>query len=578
MRGNTAPYAAVGGYPLPLGFNGRLAWIYRWFSGRPLNGHRYTDATGFKYGTMALDVSGHATPYQLLPGALRFLYFRLPVMLAPVAILATLLWPRIMYYVALVLALVATWLIDRWRKRSAFRRDVIEPLSAGVSAVLRSRRVAGQGHMVVSVPEDFRDNHEAKVTIRLPLDWTGADGDRTALSKIVMAKLSMDELNAVWTLHGARPSVTFVQPVRPPKEVDFAEGVELAKAVDMSALALGVGVANRTEAFDLGLDSPHMIVAGGAGAGKSEFIAYLAGQWLRRSQGLAILDAKFTSHMWARRVPGVLYASEAQELHEALVWFADELLRRARLVVMDPSAAATLVPLLVVLEEMTAASNRLRAYWKSIKGPEDPMMSPALTALADLASMGRELRMHVILSSQSVTSKVSGGPESRENFAGRALARATAKQWAMLAPQIKPAPIRRNAPGRWHLVVGDSLKEFQVPFMDLKGKETPDAEDRFIAWATAESTIPDVPAMMLAGGGGGGGFTENSSSEPPTPPGISLRLFAEEQGIELARLNRWRERRSDFPSWVALGPRGVQLFDRDHLKAYVRERLREPVE
>jgi hypothetical protein len=72
-------------------------------------------------------------------------------------------------------------------------------------------------------------------------------------------------------------------------------------------------------------------------------------------------------------------------------------------------------------------------------------------------------------------------------------------------------------------------------------------------------------------------MAENACSEPPTPAGISLRQYADDAGLELKTLMRWRERRSDFPSWVAIGARGVHLYERDHLRDYVRERLREPV-
>jgi hypothetical protein len=285
--------------------------------------------------------------------------------------------------------------------------------------------------------------------------------------------------------------------------------------------------------------------------------------------------------MWLRRIPGVLYASEAEELHEALLWLDDELLRRSRLVssAADPDAAsAGLTPLVAVLEELTSAYNRLKAYWKSVKGPEDPALSPALTALANLANMGREMRVHVLMAGQSLTAKTTGGPEGRESFGARVMGRATSNAWKMLAPQIKPAPVKRLPPGRWHIVVGDTIREFQVPFVDLKNEVSPDSVARLIEWATGGKPVPDVPRMMAGWEGGGGGRNaESPSSEPPTPAGITLRQYAEESGVELKTITRWRERRSDFPSWVGIGNRGAQLFDRDHLKAYVRDRLREPV-
>jgi hypothetical protein len=38
----------------------------------------------------------------------------------------------------------------------------------------------------------------------------------------------------------------------------------------------------------------------------------------------------------------------------------------------------------------------------------------------------------------------------------------------------------------------------------------------------------------------------------------------------------WRNRRSDFPTEISVGANRTKLYDRDHLRAYVRERLREP--
>jgi hypothetical protein len=583
MRGpKINPYHAES-YPLPLGFNGNWAWVWRWFSGRPMNGHRYTDATGFHYGTMALDVSGRASGYKLLPGYKRFLYVRLPVMLAPAY---ALMWVLSMGHAIVAtagLATMAAWEVDKWRRLRRFRRDVLEPVSAGASAVLRVKRVSGQGHTWITIPADFRDDETAKITLRLPLDWVGQDGDKAALVAVVAAKLNLDELTPAWSLHGAAPSVAFSVPPRPPTLVTLAEALADAEALDEGSVMLGYGPRRKVEVFSLLLESPHAILNGGSGSGKSELLAFIVGQFMRRGSGVLVLDAKFVSHMWLRRVPGVHYVSEAKDMHEALCWLDEELLRRARLVSTakdTDEASRGLVPLVVLMEEMTAARNRLDGYWKSIKGQGDPALSPALAALANVANMGRELRVHAFLAGQSLTAKVTGGPEGRESYGARMLARATSNAWRMLAPQIKPAPVKRQKPGRWHIVVGDVLRMFQAPFSDLKNETSPDSVARLIEWATSGLSVPDVSAMIEGWdwqGGGGGGEAEVPSSEPPTPAGISLRQYADEAGLDLKTLTRWRERRNDFPSWVGVGARGVQLFDRDHLRDYVRTRLREPV-
>lgn len=564
------PYHAES-YPLPWGFNGALAFPYRWLSGRPLNGHRYTDSTGFRYGTHALDPSRHANSYQLLPGYRRFLYARLPLMLAPGAGVMAVTSPRESALIGLgVSSLVARRVHGHVRTRR-FRREVIEPVATAVANVLRVDSVAGKGHLWVSIPEDFRDNPVARLSIRLPLGWTAEPGDMARLVRAVQQRVQVDDLVATWNVHGHVPAVELAMPVRPPDMAEFVMATRLATDMSDDQLMMGLGARGHVQSFDLAMDSPHLLIAGGSGAGKSELLAWLVGQFMRRGYGVAVLDAKFTSHMWLRKVPGVLYASEAEELHEALLWLDEELLRRARFVAKggDPE---TLEPLVVLAEEMNGASGRLRAYWKAEGGAG---MSPALTALGNLSSMGREMRMHILMAGQSLTAKAVGGPENRENFGGRAFARATGNQWRMLAPQIKPAPLARQAPGRWHLVVGDTLKEFQVPFVDLKGKKTRGAEARLIEWATGGRAGPDVPALMLAGVATTR-TAEMPSSEAVTPEGISLRAYAGEAGLSLATVRKWADR-PDFPVEVAIGANRTRLYDRDHLRDYIRARLREPV-
>lgn len=555
------PYHAVA-YPLPWGFNGALAAPYRFLSGRPMNGHRYTNATGFRYGTAALDPSGYANTYQLLPGYKRFLYARLPILLAPAAGMGVLMAPEHMAVSALGVSTLAAWRLDGYRRTRQFRRRVIEPVAAGVSGVMREKHVAGRGYRWVSIPEDFRDDPDAEVMINLPTEWLAEEGDKARLVRTVSERLNLDDLSATWTWAEGVHAVRLSMPPKPPGKVDMSTGTTLAADVSEDKLVMGVGALDKPIVFSLQGDSPHLLIAGGSGAGKSELLAFLVGQLMRRGYGVAVLDRKFTSHMWLRRVPGVLYASEAEELHEALVWLDAELMRRAR-AIANGADPASFLPLVVLMEEMNGASNALRAYWKAEGGQG---MSPALTALVNLSSMGREMRVHILMAGQSLTAKAVGGPENRENFAGRALGRATGAQWRMLAPQIKPAPVKRQRPGRWHLVVGDALREFQVPFLDIKR----DSGAHVIEWATGGEPGWDVPAAMALRVA----TTQDRSmpsSEVVTPAGISLRAYAEEAGISLATLRKWADL-PGFPMEVGIGANRTRLYDRDHLREWVRSR------
>ena len=535
-------------YPVPFGF-GHLAGLYRFFSGRPLNGHRYTDATAFRYGTASLDPSGKASAYHLLPGYKRFLYFRLPALLAiPYAVVA-MANPRVAILLAIGLATLATWRLDGYRRVRRFRSQVVEPVATGVATVLRTGHVAGKGHEWVAIPPDFRDNPAAKIKVSLPLSWVAEEGDKARLVRLVAARLQLEELHPIWSLHSGRPSVEFSVPPKPPARLLFEDMPGTSGTEDTGEILMGMG-AHHPEVFSLLLESPHMLIAGGTGAGKSELLAFLVGQFMRRGYGVAVLDAKFTSHMWLRQVPGVLYASESQELHDALIWLDSEMLRRARFVASGGDPVG-LVPLVVLMEEMNGASNRLRSYWSGLKERGQPQMSPALTALANLSSMGRELRIHILMAGQSLTAKAVGGPENRENFGARALARATAAQWKMLAPQIKPPPVKRQAPGRWHLVVGDTLRELQAPFLEIK-KRTAEV----IEWATGGAPIPDVVAMMIAGSVPPVVVTQPEIQNTRPEGTTTLREYAVKRGLSLGAL-RMRVNRAGLPTVGQEGSSGL---------------------
>lgn len=547
-------------YPCPPGFNGRLAGAYRWFSGRPLNGHRYTNATGFRYGTMATDIGGHANWYQFLPGYKRFLVARLPVMVTPVAMAMAMFWPVATAWTVAILTILAIWPLVAMAKTRRFRLATVEPVAKAVAKATALATATGRGHLSVAIPRDFRDDPAAKIRVHLPMAWTPEPGDMAKVVKAVAQKLAIEDVTPSWHLAGRAPYVDFAVPPAPPTLVRFTEAVAMLEALKDDEVLMGLGARSALETFSLSLESPHLLIGGGSGAGKSELLAWVVGQFMRRGYGVAVLDAKFVSHMWLRRVPGVLYAAESEELHEALLWLDAELLRRARFVASggDP---AELVPLVALLEEMNGATNRLRAYWKNECGGKG--MSPALTALANLSSMGRELRMHVLMAGQSMTAKAVGGPENRENFGGRALARATTAQWRMLAPQIKPIPTARKISGRWHLVVGDTLKEFQVPFCDLKNESA-----RLIEWATGGEPVPDVPAMMA-------GLTPTTSEQavhesPVVVGGTSLRDFAQARGVDLGRLKEWRRAYTEtFPEPIGEGPNRTKLYAWEDLDLFV---------
>lgn len=504
-----------------------------------MNGRRYSDATGFINGTKTYD--RHIEPvrrYHLMPGYKRFLYVRVPIMLSPVVGTLAVTSPGETALMAGGVLTLSGPRLAKYLRTRRFQREVVQPVQKAVD------KIVGQ-HVQLSIPEDFRDNPEAKIRVDLPTEWLPTKEHMSNLLDIVSKKLAIEDAVPSWTLAGHEPHVQLAMPAKPASILKFQDAfTDMAEAKDPD-LFLGHGARNIVVNFSLSTESPHLLIAGGSGAGKSELLANLAAQFLRRGYGCFVLDAKFVSHMWLRKVPGVVYASEAEDLHNALIWIDAELTRRARFVA-DGGDPDTLVPVFAILEEMNGATNRLRAYWRSIKESSDPMMSPALTALVNISSMGREMRFHVLMAGQSLTAKAVGGPENRENFGGRCFARATAAQWKMLAPQIKPAPVKRQCPGRWHIVVGDSLKEFQAPFIDIKGHP-----ERIIEFATGGNPIPDMALMMKEGAQPQDPWSGPlSSGDDPTlelAATTTLGKFAASHGLTVQQLHNWKGRDPRFP-------------------------------
>lgn len=95
------------------------------------------------------------------------------------------------------------------------------------------------------------------------------------------------------------------------------------------------------------------------------------------------------------------------------------------------------------------AMKQLARYWERTRESGDPKVSPAIDALNEVLHMGRQVRMHVLLVAQSATARALGGPEVREQFATRILARYSMNAWRMLAPRSTPRrspPSNRTAP------------------------------------------------------------------------------------------------------------------------------------
>jgi hypothetical protein len=258
-----------------------------------------------------------------------------------------------------------------------------------------------------------------------------------------------------------------------------------------------------------------------------------------------VLDFKRGSHPWARDVEAVDYVRDIGDMHAALVAIGAEVERRTRLLdVEDDGQGEPFARHVLVIEEANATMARLVRWWERNRERGAPKHSPAVEALGELLYMGRALRMNVLLVAQSATVRALGaGPELREQFVARVMARYTPQAWAMLAGDVTPRPPSSRHPGRVQVVMGGQARATQVLYLT-----DPEAH----GWATsgerptvegvghqgeAAGTVPGRPALRL--------IEPAASGEL-----VSLReaIEAGALGVTLDVARKARTRDPDFPA------------------------------
>jgi hypothetical protein len=279
----------------------------------------------------------------------------------------------------------------------------------------------------------------------------------------------------------------------------------------------------------------------------------------------------------------VRYCRDIEEIHDALVMLGAEGHRRNRAVDdWEGEGDAPVGPrMVIIVEEGNATIAKLRRFWSQARkakadedGPADPKESPAIDALREVLFMGRAVKMHVLLVAQSATANALGGPEVRECFATRIVARYSVNQFRMLAPEVNPVPRSTRHVGRAQVVIGGAAQETQVAFFT-------DADAR--AWATAgtvsawqvsehqavkdtghapspawedsvyvsRDVTPDAPRLTLIKGGPEAPTVviPPQPTAPPKVPRYSLAAAAREEIVPLSAdaLRQAKRRDPEFP-------------------------------
>jgi hypothetical protein len=471
------------------------AWL--WFSGHALDGQSRTNATWTKpsHGTRpVLHNSGSAVRWHHMP-RLHRAGIRTGASLAFLAVLYGLYAARTVTVTLLasvaavgVLAGVAhlAWKIRRW----PHERHRVRPLERTLISKLTTPPVC--------VEVECDGDTVKSVAIEWPPETELGTVEQQVVLEAVTTRLPIEAPDPAWKLKGRERSVTFTQsePVRSyvEWEGEFAEAVQRA-ALDELVFGPGKRDAINTAKYS---QSPHLMIPGESGGGKSNLAAVLLLQEMMRGSLIFNLDPKWISHLWLQNLPNVINAHETPHLHLALCWLGKELVRRTKVAYYSAGGTGRVRGkpgrrIIVLAEELNYGMPGLKDHWREIREKDDPKQSPAITALSGLACAGRASDMHEWLIAQLMTVDSTGVKDStiRTNAGIKAMARWNGPGWAMAVGKHIPMPPPSTIPGRIQLVTGDSVRETQVPYLHLDDKDEAVAE-KAVQWARALAVSGDV--------------------------------------------------------------------------------------
>lgn len=574
---------------------GAVRATWRYVTGAPMDGVPRTDAGWLTAGTRPLD-GGRVSRWSLLPRAQRA-----AVRLGTTGAGAGSLWglqshPQgtedTLMGAASLASILAGYRAAQWAGNVPHTRNWVRPLHLALEGPL-GLPMGTVPASYLHIPRDYPKRTDVG-RIDLPAAFVGGDGGAGSIAHIVKTKLGLSDATITYKLEGRCPHLLIRQTPRPPAKVLFAnpEVRVMADASPESAPLIGLGPQSARVGVDLDADSPHVLVSASTGGGKSVITRTMGAQMLHHGSNLVVLDFKRHSHKWSRGLPNVEYCREISDIHDALVMLGKEGHRR-NIIVDDWEGEEGSEPvgprMGIILEEANATISKLKRWWTANRDPKfDPKESPAIDALREILFMGRAVRMHVLLVAQSATAAALGGPEVRECFATRILARYTRNAWMMLVPEVQPIPRSTRHVGRAQVVLGGVASETQVMFMTaLEARE----------WAMAGVVAPPVdlwgrPASVPASQGPtppvylgkepgtvparhlyAVGSEQPAADPTPAPVGLSEAVQDGTLTVSLESARAARKRDPDFPAPVSA--RGQEkLYDPEALRRWERNRPR----
>jgi len=354
-----------------------------------------------------------------------------------------------------------------WQQQRSHHRRWVRPAYMAAADIARWPEDQHPSKWLTVAPD------RSLVTAKLPVGWKGEASEQARLSQVLSTRLGIDSPLVTWKLAGHAPALQLAQSPPPPGKAVFADALPVLARAKADELVWGRGKQSSWVTTSLSGDSPHIGISMGSGAGKSVTARWLLTQMLHRGCIGLVLDIKWLSHLWAEDLPNVAVVHRPAEIHAALCWLGGdgrdiqgEVNRRNEVAWVSAdingNVGADVGPRIIVLaEELNDTMKAIRAWWREVRGPSDPVRPPSLDALDRVSFTGRQVRVNLVYIGQALSAAaMGGGRDSTESMGVVAMARTTQRTWKMLKPDV-PMPRMSRTPGRIY-VVGDEVRECQA--------------------------------------------------------------------------------------------------------------------
>ena len=480
-------------------------WVlmWRWHAGQSLDGANRTNATWLHRSSDVLHHTGHAIWWHHLPRLARA-GIRCGTELACLAALAGLaldfaVTVRVLACLAAAGLAYGAYRLARGIRGWHFYFRWVWPLKRTLA-------------LWFGVPPKLKIAADrSSIRVSLPASWAHTQREQDKLLSIIQSRTGIEidpasPDDVAWNTRRRVPYVKLTAASPPPARVLLSDrrvlsAIEAAGPADIMA---GLGCRSKEVIRNVAGEAPMVAISMPTGEGKSATSGNICAQRSRQGSILAIADWKRTSHLWARGLPNVAYASKIDQIHKLLIWLAKEAERRYDLVEgsidIDGQVHADVGdPVTFLIEELNATQKKLKAFWRECRAADKslPAQSPAVDALDLLLFVSRGALFTGVLIAQrlsaAATSGAGGNADARENLTHRWMWDPGAATWRMLGND-GPPPVPRGIKGRHYLVSPSATTEVQSVFGT-------DRELRVLALSgTVAEPPPDMPYVTRDGG------------------------------------------------------------------------------